>query len=472
METREKFLFKVPKRVYLPLLALALLLIISLGFVIQSKAALTTATPTAGFKTTVVRRGNIVLSTTGSGTLVAAHEAQLSFPVSGKVAKLNVQVGDKVTEGQVLAELADLGSLQVAVKDAELQVTLAENELQALYDNAAANLANAKLALAEAQKAYDDAKSKVKQKGWIRCDRDTIQAYYDQYMRLKEKLDTFSGRYDSDFYLTRILPLKNQVATAYANYAYCLGYTDYEIETSQANLAVAEVNLKRAQTKVDTLEKNNGIDPVELAQAQSKLDNARLALEKARQNLEGAVMKAPFAGVVTAINGQVGISVGAGATFITLSDLFHPIVEFAIDETDMDKAVIGAEAEIIFDALPDRVFKGTVIRLNPTLETVNGYQVLKGAIRLEMEAGSQETLLEGLNATVTIIAARAENVLIVPLEALRDLGDGQYAVFVVGADGQPRLTIVEVGLKDSTYVEIKSGLNLGDIVTTGNVETQ
>jgi RND family efflux transporter MFP subunit len=472
MGTTVKSLFQVPRKIYLPLLALLLILIISLGFVIQSKAAQTSATPTPGFKTAVVRRGNIVLSATGSGTLVAGQEAQLSFPVAGKVAKINVQVGDKVTAGQVLAELADLTSLQAAVKDAELQVTLAENDLQSLYDNAAANLANAKLALAEAQKAYDDAKSKVKQKGYTRCDKDTIQAYYDQYVRLKEKLDEFSGQYDSDFYLTRILPLKNQVATAYANYTYCLGYTDYEIETSQANLAIAEANLKQAQAKVDTLEKNNGIDPVELAKAQSNLENTKLALEKARQNLDGAVMKAPFDGVITAINGQVGDSVNAGATFITLADLFHPIVEFAIDETDMDKAVIGAEAEITFDALPDRVFKGTVIRLNPTLETVNGYQVLKGAIRLEMDANNQETLLEGLNATVTIITARAENVLVVPIEALRDLGDGQYAVFVVGADGQPRLTVVEVGLKDSTYAEIKSGLNLGDVVTTGNVETQ
>lgn len=62
MGATAKSLLKVPRKVYLPLLALALILIISLGFVIQSKAAQTTATPTAGFKTAVVRRGNIVLS--------------------------------------------------------------------------------------------------------------------------------------------------------------------------------------------------------------------------------------------------------------------------------------------------------------------------------------------------------------------------------------------------------------------------
>ena len=57
------------------------------------------------------------------------------------------------------------------------------------------------------------------------------------------------------------------------------------------------------------------------------------------------------------------------------------------------------------------------------------------------------------------------------VEALRQLDEGEYAVFVI-VDGQPRLQQVEVGLQDYTYAEIKSGLEQGDVVTTGIVETQ
>jgi HlyD family secretion protein len=69
-----------------------------------------------------------------------------------------------------------------------------------------------------------------------------------------------------------------------------------------------------------------------------------------------------------------------------------------------------------------------------------------------------------------VISAQAQNVLLVPVEALHELSEGNYAVFVV-EDGTPVLRTVEVGLMDYTYAEIKSGLNEGDVVTTGIVET-
>jgi multidrug efflux pump subunit AcrA (membrane-fusion protein) len=72
---------------------------------------------------------------------------------------------------------------------------------------------------------------------------------------------------------------------------------------------------------------------------------------------------------------------------------------------------------------------------------------------------------------VEVIGGRAENVLLVPVEALREVSLGQYAVFVLGADGEPELRFVEVGLMDISFAEITSGLEMGDTVTTGLVET-
>ena len=81
-----------------------------------------------------------------------------------------------------------------------------------------------------------------------------------------------------------------------------------------------------------------------------------------------------------------------------------------------------------------------------------------------------QTLPIGLNASVDVIGGRATQALLVPVEALREISTGSYAVFVV-KDGKPTLTMVEVGLMDLTYAEITSGLNQGDVVTTGIVET-
>ena len=82
-----------------------------------------------------------------------------------------------------------------------------------------------------------------------------------------------------------------------------------------------------------------------------------------------------------------------------------------------------------------------------------------------------QTLPVGLNATVEVIGGRSLNALLVPVEALREISTGQYAVFVM-ENGQPKLRMVEVGLIDFTFAEIVSGLEAGETVTTGIVETQ
>jgi multidrug efflux pump subunit AcrA (membrane-fusion protein) len=77
----------------------------------------------------------------------------------------------------------------------------------------------------------------------------------------------------------------------------------------------------------------------------------------------------------------------------------------------------------------------------------------------------------GLNASVDIIGGRTENAVLVPVEALRELGSDEYAVFVV-ENGEPTLRIVQVGLIDFVSAEIISGLEAGEVVTTGIVETE
>ncbi|RPJ51713.1 MAG: hypothetical protein EHM21_02065 [Chloroflexi bacterium] len=111
------------------------------------------------------------------------------------------------------------------------------------------------------------------------------------------------------------------------------------------------------------------------------------------------------------------------------------------------------------------------------MTTSGNYKVATGVIQLELNSdpaseSANVKLLKGLSGTVTLIQASADNVLLVPLQALRDLGDGMYSVFVVGPDGQIKLRVVEVGLKDDSYAEIKSGLNAGDMVSTGTSQTR
>jgi multidrug efflux pump subunit AcrA (membrane-fusion protein) len=147
-------------------------------------------------------------------------------------------------------------------------------------------------------------------------------------------------------------------------------------------------------------------------------------------------------------------------------------VEIYLDEIDLDKIGVDYEVDVTFDALPDDTFTGHVTEVDPMLNNLNGVSVVRALVGLDEDSFSKpQTLPVGLNASVEVIGGRAENVLLVPVEALREVSPGEYAVFVVGANGEPELRFVEVGLMDISFAEITSGLEMGDTVTTGLVET-
>jgi len=201
------------------------------------------------------------------------------------------------------------------------------------------------------------------------------------------------------------------------------------------------------------------------------LVQAELNLESANRSLEQMALVTPMDGTVMSATAHVGENVG-NAAFITLGDLAQPLIEICLDETDLDKIEVGYEVEVVLDAPPDDTFVGRVVRVDPSLERVEGVQAMRAIVRLDEESfGNRRRLPTGLSATVEGIAGRAEGALLVPVESLRELNPGEYAVFVM-EDGRPRLRTMEVGLADVTHAEVGSRLSPGDLVTTGIVETR
>jgi macrolide-specific efflux system membrane fusion protein len=94
--------------------------------------------------------------------------------------------------------------------------------------------------------------------------------------------------------------------------------------------------------------------------------------------------------------------------------------------------------------------------------------VIRALVQLDPTDGFDLPL--GSTAAVDVIGGRADNALLVPIEALHPAGQ-QYTVFVM-ENGKPTLHVVEVGIQDQVSVEIKSGLQAGDVVTTGITGTK
>ena len=472
MKERMK-LRKVNKRILIPVIVIVVLVSTGLGYTLLKRSSIANTVEQTGYQTAQVRRGTLTISASGTGSLVGGQKTNLSFTASGTVASISVAVGDKVTEGQELARIADISALQSALTTAELDLKAANQNLEKVKNSAATNLANAALTLANAQKELEDAQSNVLTAEMARCDQDTTDVYYAAYMKAQEALNALDqSNTNHDYYLNVILPAKTKVEQAYATYQYCAGYTQYEIDSSQATLTLAEAAVKEAEVELAELKANNGIDPADLAVAETNVAAAQIAYDNAFATLKGTTIYAPFDGTILSIEGEVGDEVGT-SSFITIADLVHPEVEFWVDETDLDKVSEGTSAKVTFDAIPNKVFEGTVTEINPTLQTISGYQVVQGIIQLDLSNEDDSVVvIEGLNASVEVIGGEAENALLVPVEAVHDLGDGQYGVFVVGTNGKLTLTVVEIGLSDSTYTVVTSGLKEGDVVTTGIMETQ
>ena len=156
---------------------------------------------------------------------------------------------------------------------------------------------------------------------------------------------------------------------------------------------------------------------------------------------------------------------------MTLSNLDQPYaLDAYLDAEDWGEIKDGYEVEVSFDILPDQIFKGVVTNIDPTLDTSSANKALVH-ISARLDDAIAYDLPSGVAVSVDVIGGRAENAVLVPVEALHEIGDGQYTLFVM-QNGKLRLHEIQVGLQDLTKAEIISGLNAGDIVTTGVVETK
>ena len=187
--------------------------------------------------------------------------------------------------------------------------------------------------------------------------------------------------------------------------------------------------------------------------------------------LAGTTIVSPIDGTVMSVDTSVGDTVKSGTAVMTVADLSIPYLECYLDESDWANVKSGAEVDVTFDILEGQSFTGKVTQVDPGLYTQSNSSVVRAYVEIVGDEAEALSLPLGTTAAVEIIGARADNALLIPLEALHKTDSGTYAVFVM-ENGTPRLRVVEIGIQDLLYAEVKSGLSAGDVVTTGITETQ
>ncbi len=154
--------------------------------VVKARQATAAASTASTLQTATARTGNLVLEASGSGYLVASTETDVAFEIDGKVAEVDVKLGDKVTKGQLLAKLDD-SNLQDKLDTA----TLALKEL-----TSPEAIANAELAITTAEANVITAQTAVNNEQYWQNTALT-QNYYASYVIAKDNLDKAQKAYDN-----------------------------------------------------------------------------------------------------------------------------------------------------------------------------------------------------------------------------------------------------------------------------------
>ncbi|MDF1555281.1 MAG: HlyD family secretion protein, partial [Deferrisomatales bacterium] len=164
-------------------------------------------------------------------------------------------------------------------------------------------------------------------------------------------------------------------------------------------------------------------------------------------------------------------NVGGGTTVLTLSDLTRMFVLAAVDEADIGRVQVGQPARVPVDAFPGKRFEGSVVRISP--RGVNVSNVVTFEVKIEVTSPGKILLRPEMTANIEIEAARREDALLVPADAVVRKG-GQPQVTVVKNDGSKEDRGVETGIGDGHKVEITAGLAQGEtvLVRKGDAESK
>jgi HlyD family secretion protein len=469
--------------------------------------------------TATVTRGDLVISASGSGTLVPAKEVTVGFRNGGTLAEILVKAGDKVEAGQLLARLdntdaqAQVSQAQISLRQAEISLAkLTENASTADLAAAQGNLASAKAALAalttpassedvkaarlNLQSAQDkldallagpDANTVASATADLTLAEINLQSAQSAYDQVASRPDvamtsqatalwqatTSYDKAKATYDEAVKSATADEVASARAQVASAQSQLDTLLKKpSTEEVAAAQAQVDQAQAALDTL--LAGTSASDLETAQLNVSQAQLSLDNAQRALDETQLTAPITGTVVTVDAQAGETVGTAA-IITLADLQEPQIQFWVEETDLTSVVPGNTVSITFDALPDSTYPGKILSVDPALVTVSNTPAVQATASIDLSQPGGDAhpvqFLSGMNASVEVIAGEARNALLVPVEALREISPGQYAVFVVKADGQLEMRPVEVGLQDLVNAEIRSGLQEGEVVSLGTSTT-
>ena len=288
------------------------------------------------------------------------------------------------------------------------------------------------------------------------------------------------------------------------------------LQSSEASLQMRDAELNRVQLEYDRtkelhskgLASNSELETAEAnylstkasyESAEANVLQSKAQLREVLETLYKTTIYSPMDGVVTQLNVELaervlGSGFSQGTNIMTVADLSNMEAVVDVDENDVVLVSVGDTANISIDAFGDKIFHGMVTEIgNSAKEAGFGTQeqVVNFSVKIKL-IDLDPNLRPGMSCNADIETETVENVISVPIQSVtartdvpveedstiaddkNENGNGMMksrkpkeVVFLVD-NGKAKMVVVEAGISDDNYLEIKSGLDEGAEVVSGS----
>jgi len=496
------------KRVILPALACVLAGTVALRLLGGDQTA---AAVDLTYTTAAVERRDITARITGSGSLEAANSYSVTTLVEGSILTADFEEGDQVEEGTVLYTI-DTSDLSNTLEQAQLSLNQAQRNYNSRVkdlEKLSVTAPKAGRVLSLEVEAGDDVSAGQLVATLRNSDTMTLEVpflsdeaagfYVGQSasVTLESTFETLEGTVSkiagTDTVLAGNMIVRyvtvevsnpgaltaEQTGSVTVNGRASAGSGAFEYAAEQSLTAEAsgEVASIRAQEGV-WVNKGDVIltlssDSVDndIQSASESIRSAELSLESRYDQLDDYTITSPIQGTIIDKNYKAGETSEAGQVLCSIYDLSYLTMTLSVDELDISDIAVGQEVSVTADAVEDKVYTGVVTKVSVAGTSSGGTTTYPVTVRIDETDG----LLPGMNVDAAITLQSASSVLAIPAGALNR---GNTVLVTAGspsaANGTPvesgegealyYSVPVEIGASDSDYIEIVSGLQEGDTV--------
>ena len=427
-----------------------------------------------------VSTGSISTVVSGSGSLTDVDLESITVPEGVEITEVKVKRNQTIARGDILATV-DMASVVSAMADLQLQIEDLDEQLIDAEDDSASTTIYAgvtgrvKAIFGEAELSVPDvmyehgALALLSLDGYMAVDieTDALAVGDSVTVRLSDE-EEVSGTVESvvggkaTVLVTDNGPEYDETVTVLNGVGTALGTGNLYIHSSLKITGYAgtisrvntSLNAKVSDTtRLFTLEDTGySANYTSLLRDRAELEETLLELLTIQR--DGAVLAANDGSVYS-----VDYSDEAATSVITLSADEKMSVTISVDESDILSLELGQSVSVSVSSVSEDSFEGTLTEINRTSSSSGTYSAV-------IEITKEEGMLSGMTASASVRIEGVDNAILIPIEALHKTSDGAYVYTSYNEEYQEYGGKVDVvtGLENSTYVEIKSGLKVGDTV--------